>query len=151
MFSYFDAHCDTIYRCRETGEKISMEFADAEERRKYFAVCQCLRENGGHIDLARARAFDRYAQFFALFYDANDAPKDEMWALCQRLRDFFLREMAANEDLICQCRTGAERLQTGGDKRRKFAGKSHALYDDAFGDGGGETGDCPRTHRQGNF
>ena len=108
MISYFDAHCDTVYRCWETGEKISLEFGDAGEQRKYFADCQCLRENGGHIDLARAQAFDRYAQFFALFYDANDAPQDGMWAQCQRLHDCFLQEMAANADLICQCRTGAE-------------------------------------------
>lgn len=108
MISYFDAHCDTVYRCMETGENISMDFGDGEEQRKYFADCGCLRQNGGHIDLMRAREFARYAQFFALFYDANDAPKEGMWAKCQQLRDCFLREMAANEDLICHCRTGAE-------------------------------------------
>ncbi len=108
MISYFDAHCDTIYRCWETGERISLEFGDIEAQRKYFADCACLRENKGHIDLVRAQRLERYAQFFALFYDANDAPKEGMWIQCQRLYDCFLREMAANADLICQCRTGAE-------------------------------------------
>ena len=108
MISYFDAHCDTIYRCWETGENISLDFGAGEAQRKYFADCACLRQNDGHIDLMRAKAFARYAQFFALFYDANDTPEDGMWAQCQRLHDCFLREMAANADLITHCRTGAE-------------------------------------------
>ena len=108
MISYFDAHCDTVYRCWETGERISLEFGDAEEQRKYFADCECLRKNKGHIDLVRGEKFERYAQFFALFYDANDAPEDGMWAQCQRLHDCFLREMGENPDRILHCRTGEE-------------------------------------------
>ena len=42
---YFDAHCDTIYRCMRTGAQ--------------------LRENDGHLDLRRASAFGRFAQVFA--------------------------------------------------------------------------------------
>ena len=108
MISYFDAHCDTIYRCAETGADISLDFGAADAQREFFADCRCLRKNDGHIDLERAKKFARYAQFFALFYDANDAPSEGMWYKCQQLRDCFLREMAANEDLICHCRTGAE-------------------------------------------
>lgn len=108
MISYFDAHCDTIYRCWETGENISLDFSAEEAQRKYFADCDRLRQNGGHIDLERAQEFSRYAQFFALFYDANDAPKEGMWHLCQQLHDCFLQEMERNDDLIRHCRTGAE-------------------------------------------
>ena len=106
---YFDAHCDTIYRCLMTGGEVTLDFgADAEEQKRYFAACQCLRENGGHIDLMRGKQFARYAQFFALYFDAADAPADGMWAQCQRLHDCFLQEMAQNRDLICHCRNGRE-------------------------------------------
>ena len=106
---YFDAHCDTIYRCLMTGGEVTLDFGeDAEEQKRFFAKCGCLRENEGHIDLMRGRQFARFGQFFALFFDAADAPEDGMWAQCRRLHDCFVREMAANADLICHCRTGAE-------------------------------------------
>ena len=106
---YFDAHCDTIYRCLMTGGEVTLDFGeDAEEQKRFFAKCGCLRENEGHIDLMRGRRFARFGQFFALFFDAADAPEDGMWAQCRRLHDRFVREMAANADLICHCRTGAE-------------------------------------------
>ena len=108
MISYFDAHCDTIYRIWETGENISLDFGAGAEQQQYFADCQSLRQNDGHIDLERAGKYARYAQFFALFYDAKDAPFDGMWAQCQRLHDCFLREMEQNGDRITHCRPGAE-------------------------------------------
>lgn len=86
MISYFDAHCDTIYRCWETGEQ--------------------LYQNSGHIDLYRAKCFARYAQFFALYADAAETP--DLWGRCNELHDEFVREMAANADCIIHCRTGAE-------------------------------------------
>lgn len=106
---YFDAHCDTIYRCEETGrgEALEME-TDREAQEAYYAACGCLRENGGHIDLVRGQAFARYSQFFALYWDAKNAPADGMLAQCQRLHDHFLREMEKNRDCITHCRIGAE-------------------------------------------
>lgn len=106
---YFDAHCDTIYRCEETGrgEALEME-TDREAQEAYYAACGCLRENGGHIDLVRGQAFARYSQFFALYWDAKNAPADGMLAQCQRLHDCFLREMEKNRDCITHCRIGAE-------------------------------------------
>ena len=106
---YFDAHCDTIYRCMMTGGEVTLDFGeDAEEQKRFFAKCGCLRGNEGHIDLMRGRQFARYGQFFALFFDAADAPEDGMWAQCRRLHDCFVQEMEANADLICHCRTGAQ-------------------------------------------
>ena len=106
---YFDAHCDTIYRCMMTGGEVTLDFGeDAEEQKRFFAKCGCLRENEGHIDLMRGRRFARFGQFFALFFDAADAPEDGMWAQCRRLHDCFVQEMETNADLICHCRTGAE-------------------------------------------
>ena len=107
---YFDAHCDTIYRCEENGRfgaALEME-ADPAKQQAYYAACGCLRENGGHIDLVRGRDFARYGQFFALYWDAKNAPADGMFAQCQRLHKRFLREMDENRDCITHCRTGAE-------------------------------------------
>ena len=109
MIPYFDAHCDTIYRCLETGENSALDYGEnREEQRRYYAASTHLRKNGGHIDLERGRQFRRCAQFFALFHDAAEAPADGMWAQCQRMHDFFLREMADNADIARHCRTGAE-------------------------------------------
>ena len=107
---YFDAHCDTIYRCQETGgtdAALEMD-ADRETQTAYYAACICLRENGGHIDLVRGRAFARYGQFFALYWDAKNAPPEGMLAQCRRLHDRFLREIDENRDCITHCRSGAE-------------------------------------------
>ena len=109
MLSYFDAHCDTIYRCLETGEASALDYGEnREEQRRYYAASTHLRENGGHIDLLRGKKFQRCAQFFALFHDAAESPADGMWAQCRRMHDFFLREMADNTDIARHCRTGAE-------------------------------------------
>ena len=109
MIPYFDAHCDTVYRCLETGETSTLEYGDnREEQRRYYAASTHLRKNGGHIDLERGLMFRRCAQFFALFHDAAEAPADGMWAQCQRMHDFFLQEMADNADIARHCRTGGE-------------------------------------------
>lgn len=106
---YFDAHCDTVYRCLETGEVSALEYGETREvQRGYYAASTHLRENDGHIDLVRGRQFSRCAQFFALFHDAAEAPADGLWAQCQRMYDFFLQELADNADLAHHCRTGVE-------------------------------------------
>ena len=47
---YFDAHCDTISRCVETGEDFT------GEDREFYAVPCSLRRSEGHIDLERSTA-----------------------------------------------------------------------------------------------
>ena len=101
MNRYFDAHCDTIWRCMNASEM-------GTEEGRYFAASHDLRENGGHIDLLRGRYFDGYAQFFALYHDAAEAPGDGMWAQCRRMHDWFEKEMQQNRDLVRHCRSGAE-------------------------------------------
>ena len=109
MIPYFDAHCDTLYRCLETGERSPLEYGESrEEQMAYFARCEGLRQNGGHVDLHRGKRFSCYGQVFALFHDAAEAPADGMWAQCNRLHEFFLREMAANSDLVSHCHSGEE-------------------------------------------
>lgn len=106
---YFDAHCDTIYRCEETGCDAALEMeADREAQQAYYEACCHLRENGGHIDLLRGRGFARYGQFFALYWDAKNAPADGMFAQCLQLHARFLQEMEKNRDCIMHCRSGAE-------------------------------------------
>ena len=109
MIPYFAAHCDTVYRCLETGETSALDYGDSrEEQCRYYAASAHLRKNGGHIDLERSRQFSRCAQFFALFHDAAEAPADGLWAQCRRMHDFFLREMDDNADIARHCRTGRE-------------------------------------------
>ncbi len=109
MIPYFDAHCDTVYRCLETGETSALDYGEnREEQCRYYAASAHLRRNGGHIDLEHSRQFSRCAQFFALFHDAAEAPADGLWAQCRRMHDFFLREMADNADIVRHCRTGRE-------------------------------------------
>ena len=109
MIPYFDAHCDTIYRCLETGETSALDYGEnRDEQRRYYAASTYLRKNGGHIDLERGLRFSRCAQYFALFHDAAEAPADGLWAQCRRMYDFFLRELADNADIARHCRTGGE-------------------------------------------
>jgi len=93
----------------ETGETSALEYGvNREAQRAHYAACTHMRNNSWHIDLERGLRFKRYAQFFALFHDAAEAPADGMWAQCRRMYDFFLREMAENTDIVRHCRTGAE-------------------------------------------
>ncbi len=106
---YFDAHCDTIYRCLMNGDEVMLDFgADMEEQKRYFAACRSIRQNGGHIDLLRGSKFARFGQFFALYFDAADKPDDGMWAQCRRLHQHFLSEMESNQDQMIHCRNGQE-------------------------------------------
>lgn len=85
---YFDAHCDTISRGAHH--------------------CWDLKENSGHIDLERGSKFSRYAQIFALFHSAGDAPEGQLWPICQKLYAHLLKQLAQNRESISFCRTGEE-------------------------------------------
>ncbi len=85
----FDAHCDTVYRCWQTGEGLA--------------------RNTGAVDLERVeRAFGCYAQIFALWADPDRAgpggPEGDYAALLAYAR----RQLAANGGRIVLCRTGGE-------------------------------------------
>ena len=61
MIPYFDAHCDTLYRCMETGESGELDYGDTRAAQlAYFSKSRELGQNEGHIDLARGKAFARY-------------------------------------------------------------------------------------------
>ena len=86
---YFDAHCDTIYRCLRTGAQ--------------------LRENDGHLDLHRASSFERFAQVFALYQDPEEVPQGStMVREGHLLHRRFLQEMEQNSDVMVHCRIGRD-------------------------------------------
>ena len=98
---YFDGHCDTVSRCERLGRP--------------------LRENDGHLDLTRLAAYDKAAQFFAIYRDLADAPADGMFAACGRQQALFARELARSGDIAVQCRTAEEV------RRANAAGKIAAI------------------------
>lgn len=57
VYSYFDAHCDTLSRCLRQGWS--------------------LWENPGHLDLKRLSAYEHRGQVFALFADSAKVPEEE--------------------------------------------------------------------------
>ena len=103
---YFDAHCDTIYRCLRTGE----QYRDTDpELYAFYQTGHALRENAGHIDLRRAAAFGQFAQVFALYQDPAEVPPGSTMVREGRLlHQKFLREMEENRDVIVHCRTGRD-------------------------------------------
>lgn len=85
---YFDAHCDTISRCMERGER--------------------MRENRGHLDFARLAKYRTAGAMFAVFHDAAEPPPDGMLAEFRRQCDFFAQEVGKNADLVTHCHTAAQ-------------------------------------------
>lgn len=57
VYSYFDAHCDTLSRCLRQGWSVW--------------------ENPGHLDLKRLSAYEPRGQVFALFADSAKVPQEE--------------------------------------------------------------------------
>ena len=107
MISYFDAHCDTIWRCMETGPVA--DYGETEqEQRAFFKTGGGLRQNCGHVDLLRDRDFARRGQFFALYDDVKRLPEGTAWQRCCQMHDWFCAQAAENADVMALCRTGVE-------------------------------------------
>ena len=83
----FDGHCDTISRATRNGESI--------------------RRTQGHLDLERMGRYEGWAQLFACFAPMKYV-KEPMWEMFQREVATFQKELAANADLVSQCRTAGE-------------------------------------------
>ncbi len=66
---FFDAHCDTLSRCAETGEN--------------------LYQNSGQCDIKRLCAFEPWGQVFALFTDSAALPEDECFALLKQQAQLY--------------------------------------------------------------
>ena len=87
MLKVFDGHCDTILRCYRGGES--------------------MRKNEGHLDLERMKAYDGYAQFFALFANAKrvERPAHQVF---QEEYAVFCQQMREHANCVIHCRTAAE-------------------------------------------
>ena len=85
----FDGHCDTILACLLHGVGFT--------------------RNGGHLDLERAGAYRRYAQFFALYGEPEDFPEPLSFReIFDREYALFRREAEANAGRVSLCTTAAE-------------------------------------------
>lgn len=92
---YFDAHCDTIYRCEENGCVLAQLWRWRQTRRSSRLTMLPAAVCGKTVDTltwCEDRDFARYGQFFALYWDAKNAPAGGMFAQCQRLHKRFLRK-----------------------------------------------------------
>ena len=85
----FDGHCDTILACLLHGVGFT--------------------RNGGHLDLERAGAYRRYAQFFALYGEPEDFPEPLSFReIFDREYALFRREAEANAGRVSLCTTATE-------------------------------------------
>ena len=85
----FDGHCDTLLACLLHGVGFT--------------------RNGGHLDLERAGAYRRYAQFFALYGEPEDFPEALSFReIFDREYALFRREAEANAGRVSLCTTAAE-------------------------------------------
>lgn len=89
----FDGHCDALFLRWLCGGS--------------------LRRNDRRLDLERMGAYRRYAQFFAIWGDAQEVQGRDLRgmppeAFFRGEYPLFLREMEENRNMISFCRTGAE-------------------------------------------
>lgn len=104
---YFDGHCDTVWRCMQRLPVADYGETEAEQR-SFFAACDSLRENGGHVDLLRGQRYRRRAQIFALYDDSAALPEGGAWPRIQEMHRWLLAQLAENSDIAVLCRTGGE-------------------------------------------
>lgn len=84
----FDAHCDTIYKCRRHGRHLT--------------------GGGCHVGLDLAGGLSPYAQVFALFYDTNRMESDNAWEETLSFHRCYREELAACGSLAVHCTGRAE-------------------------------------------
>ena len=100
---YFDAHCDTIWRCMAASGG-----DDGAGLPPALQTGSGLLRNEGHVDLTRDALFARRGQFFALYDDVKRLPDGTAWRRCCQMHDWFTAQLAENSGRIALCRSGAE-------------------------------------------
>ena len=100
---YFDAHCDTIWRCMAASGG-----DDGAGLPPTLQTGSGLLRNEGHVDLTRDALFARRGQFFALYDDVKRLPDGTAWRRCCQMHDWFTAQLAENSGRIALCRNGAE-------------------------------------------
>lgn len=101
---YFDAHCDTIWRCMAAsgGDDSGAGLPPV------LRTGSGLLRNDGHVDLTRDALFARRGQFFALYDNVKQLPDGAAWQRCCEMHDWFTAQLAENSGRIALCRSGAE-------------------------------------------
>jgi len=84
---FFDLHCDTI-QCLLDGSSL----ADADT----------------HVSLDKAKAFDRWAQVYAMFVGDNPPGRDTAYDTYRRLYACFRKQMVVHAGRIAPCYTAAQ-------------------------------------------
>jgi len=82
-YPYFDAHCDTLYRCELEGWDIW--------------------ENPGHLDLKRLSAFEPMGQVFALWTPSAGKTPEECWNIISAQAEIYRQAKARNPELMKNC------------------------------------------------
>ena len=82
-YPYFDAHCDTLYRCEKEGWDIW--------------------ENPGHLDLKRLSAFEPMGQVFALWTPSAGKTPEECWNIISAQAEIYRQAKARNPELMKNC------------------------------------------------
>ena len=100
---YFDAHCDTIWRCMAASGG-----DDGAGLPPTLQTGSGLLRNEGHVDLTRDALFARRGQFFALYDDVKRLPDGTAWRRCCQMHDWFTAQLTENSGRIALCRSGAE-------------------------------------------
>ena len=100
---YFDAHCDTIWRCMAASGG-----DDGAGLPPTLQTGSGLLRNEGHVDLTRDALFARRGQFFALYDDVKRLPDGTAWRRCCQMHDWFTAQLVENSGRIALCRSGAE-------------------------------------------
>lgn len=100
---YFDAHCDTIWRCMAASGG-----DDGADLPPALRTGGGLLRNDGHVDLTRDALFARRGQFFALYDNVKRLPAGMAWQRCRQMHDWFTAQLAENSGRIALCRSGAE-------------------------------------------
>lgn len=84
----FDAHCDTIYKCRRHGQHLT--------------------GSGGHVAIDLASGLAPYAQVFALFYDTDRMEYGTPWEETRSFHECYLTELARCGPNLVHCASQAD-------------------------------------------
>lgn len=87
-YPYFDAHCDTLYRCQLEGWD--------------------LWKNSAHLDLERLSAYAPMGQVFALWTDSAGKTPEECFAIITAQEKIYREAKAAYPELMKNCHLSLE-------------------------------------------
>ena len=94
--NYTDLHCDTAYEIYKSKSGLN--------------------KNNYHIDMEKAKIFERYSQIFAI-WSQNDKEDDENYEDFFKIRNYLIENLSENDIILCK--TGLE-YEKSKNKNRAF-------------------------------